>query len=367
MIRALIAIGSNIDPELNVRRALRRLHSHPRFVVEAVSDWYESEAVGPVARPPFINAAVRVSTVLDPGAIRRELRALEAALGRVRSADRYAPRTIDLDLVMVEGVTVADDDLVLPDPDIARWAYLALPLADVAADWEYPQLEATLGEIAAGLDDQGTHTMTKEMTGRDSRYALEDRMEAFPDEVFDPEYEDHVRAMLVALGEDPQREGLVKTPLRVAKAMDFLTSGYSTTLADVVNDAIFESDTDEMVLVRDIEFYSLCEHHMLPFFGRAHVAYIPRGRIIGLSKIARLVDLFSRRLQVLERLTAQIADAIDDALQPYGVGVVVEASHFCMMMRGVQKQGSSMVTSAMRGGFKTDARTRSEFTELIGR
>jgi GTP cyclohydrolase I len=365
--RALIAVGSNIEAEHNVLRALRLLQAHPLFVIDAISRLYASEAIGPDPRPPFINAAVRLSTDLDPLEIRKELRSIEAELGRVRTEDRYAPRTIDLDLAMIEGVTIDDDGLVIPDPEIPSRAYLAFPLADVAPDWEHPS-GATLREIAAGLDDQGTRPMTKEIapTDRTSRYALEGGMEALPDEVFDLEYEAHVRAMLIDLGEDPQREGLVKTPLRVAKAMDFLTSGYTTTLEEVVNNAIFESDTDEMVLVKDVEFYSLCEHHMLPFFGRAHVAYVPKGRIIGLSKIARIVDVFARRLQVQERLTGQIADAVNEVLMPHGVGVVLEASHFCMMMRGVQKQGSSMVTSAMRGGFKSDARTRAEFTELIG-
>ncbi len=345
-------------------RAVRCLCAHPRITVDAVSRFYQSEAVGPEPRPPFINAAVRVRTGLEPPRIREELRSLEADMGRVRTEDRYAPRTIDLDLAMVEGVTMATDGLEIPDPEIPERAYLVRPLADVAPDWVYRG--ATLAEIAERLDDQGTRVMTKDITSLTARYALEDGMEAMPDEVFDAEYEAHVRAMLLELGEDPQREGLVKTPLRVAKAMDFLTSGYTTTLDDVVNNAIFESDTDEMVVVKDIEFYSLCEHHMLPFFGRSHVAYVPKGRIIGLSKIARIVDLFSRRLQVQERLTSQIADAVDEVLSPHGVGVVMEASHFCMMMRGVQKQGSSMVTSAMRGGFKSDPRTRAEFTELIG-
>jgi GTP cyclohydrolase I len=190
-------------------------------------------------------------------------------------------------------------------------------------------------------------------------------MEAATGEVYDPEFEATVRGMLVQLGEDPTREGLARTPLRVAKAMDYLTSGYTGSLEDVVNNAIFESDMDEMVLVKDVEFYSLCEHHMLPFFGKAHIAYLPNRKIIGLSKIARIVDLFSRRLQVQERLTNQIADAVEQVLEPHGVAVVMEASHFCMMMRGVQKQGSSMITSAMRGGFRTNPLTRGEFMELI--
>ncbi|HSG78175.1 MAG TPA: GTP cyclohydrolase I FolE [Acidimicrobiia bacterium] len=191
-------------------------------------------------------------------------------------------------------------------------------------------------------------------------------MEAVANEVYDPEMESTVRAQLELLGEDPDREGLQRTPLRVAKAMDFLTSGYTTTLDDVVNNAIFDAEgAEEMVIVKDIEYYSLCEHHMLPFFGNAAVAYLPNSKIIGLSKVARIVDLFGRRLQVQERLTNQIADAMIEVLDPHGVAVVLEGSHFCMMMRGVQKQGSAMVTSAMRGSFKDSQRTRSEFMDHL--
>ena len=174
----------------------------------------------------------------------------------------------------------------------------------------------------------------------------------------------HVREMIRGLGEDVEREGLVKTPERVEAAMKFLTRGYGQTVDDVIGDAVFEESHEDMILVRDIELYSLCEHHLLPFFGRAHVAYIPHGRILGLSKTARLVDMFARRLQVQERLTDQIADALMTALAPRGVGVVIEAQHFCMMMRGVEKQGSRTVTSAVRGTFRSDNRTRDEFLRL---
>jgi GTP cyclohydrolase I len=174
----------------------------------------------------------------------------------------------------------------------------------------------------------------------------------------------HVRAMLAELGEDPDRDGLLKTPERVDKSLRFLTRGYGQTVAEVIGDALFEEAHESMILVRDIELYSLCEHHMLPFFGRAHVAYVPHGRIMGLSKAARIVDMFARRLQVQERLTDQIADALMDALQPHGVGVVIEAAHFCMMMRGVEKQSSRTVTSALRGIFRDDQRTRDEFLRL---
>ncbi len=188
-----------------------------------------------------------------------------------------------------------------------------------------------------------------------------------PDEVYDAPLEELVRQLLVRLGEKPEREGLRRTPLRVAKALDFLTSGTGMTVEEVVRDALFTEDAKEMVIVRDIEFYSLCEHHMLPFFGRAHVGYLPNGQVIGLSKVARVVDVFARRLQVQERLTNQIADALMKTLRAHGVAVVMEASHTCMMMRGVQKQNSSTVTSAMRGSFENNAHTRGEFMSFIGR
>src|SRR5438270_928064 len=173
-----------------------------------------------------------------------------------------------------------------------------------------------------------------------------------------PRGETLVRKLIEELGEDPEREGLVRTPHRVWESLSFLTEGYDGDVLDVVGDALFEEPYDEMVTVRDIEFYSLCEHHMLPFFGTAHIAYIPNGRVVGLSKLPRIVDLFSHRLQVQERLTSQVAEALDEVLEPRGVAVVLEASHLCMMMRGVQKQSARTTTSAMRGIFKTDQRTR---------
>jgi GTP cyclohydrolase I len=179
--------------------------------------------------------------------------------------------------------------------------------------------------------------------------------------------QDLYREMLVRIGEDPTRDGLLRTPERMEKSMKFLTRGYEMNVTEVLHEALFDVDYDEMVIVKDIEFFSMCEHHLLPFFGKAHIAYVPNGKVIGLSKIPRLVDVFARRLQVQERLTRQIGDAITDAIHPQGVAVILEAQHLCMMMRGVEKQHSSTVTSAMLGVFKTQLQTRNEFLSLVRR
>ena len=171
--------------------------------------------------------------------------------------------------------------------------------------------------------------------------------------------------LLKRIGEDPTRDGLLQTPKRMEKSMAFLTKGYQESVAHVLHGALFDVDYDEMVMVRDIEFYSMCEHHLLPFFGKAHIAYVPNGKVVGLSKLPRIVEVFARRLQVQERLTQQIAEAIEEAIAPQGVGVVIEAQHLCMMMRGVEKQSSLTVTSSLRGVFKTQTQTRSEFLSLV--
>ncbi len=176
---------------------------------------------------------------------------------------------------------------------------------------------------------------------------------------------DAYREILEAMGEDTQREGLVDTPIRAAKAMDFITGGYRQDLDELINGAVFTSDTDEMVIVRNIEMYSLCEHHMLPFIGKCHVAYIPKGKVIGLSKIARIVDYYARRLQIQEVLTKQVATCVNESICAHGVGVVIEAQHMCMMMRGVQKQNSTMTTSCMLGSFRSQQQTREEFLRLL--
>src|SRR6202171_2434334 len=186
-------------------------------------------------------------------------------------------------------------------------------------------------------------------------------------EIAAPALEDLVREILPLLGEDPERDGLQRTPTRVAKALEFLTSGYRADIGKIVNEALYSRTYDQMVIVKDIEFFSLCEHHLLPFFGKMHVAYLPKDKVIGLSKLPRIVDAFARRLQIQERLTQQVAEAISDVISPRGVGVLCEARHFCMMMRGVEKQHSGTVTSAMLGSFRSRKATRDEFLSLVSR
>jgi GTP cyclohydrolase IA len=364
----IISVGSNIEKERNMPEAIRRLRRHRAIEVEKVSRFFESpSADGPEDAPDYFNAAVLVCTHLSPEELRTELRRIEGVLGRQRTGDPSAPRTIDLDIVYF-GDQVADyGDWSLPAPDATTAAHVAVPIADVAPNWVHPVTGMTAYEVVAALPRATLEVkpvMAIQLSSPAHARAVDDFDE--PMDVYAPRFEALVRQQLVELGENPDREGLLRTPLRVAKALDFLTSGYATSLDEVVNNAVFDAEgAEEMVLVKDIEFYSMCEHHMLPFFGRAAVAYLPQGSIIGLSKIARIVDLFARRLQVQERMTNQIADAVGEVLDPYGVAVVIEGKHFCMMMRGVQKQDSSMITSAMRGTFSTDARTRSEFLDLV--
>jgi GTP cyclohydrolase IA len=213
-------------------------------------------------------------------------------------------------------------------------------------------LKSSLLEQVSSRPDRNTHNGQAAQIKATSEIAKEKMMEA-------------VYTMLESVGEDPEREGLLKTPKRVAEAMQYLTSGYNQSLEDLVNGAIFDEGHNEMVLVRDINFFSLCEHHMLPFMGRAHVAYIPNQKVVGLSKLARIVEMYARRLQVQERLTRQIAEAVQEILDPQGVAVVMEATHMCMSMRGVQKPGSWTVTSAMIGVFQDEQKTREEFLNLI--
>jgi GTP cyclohydrolase IA len=366
--RVLITLGSNVEREGNLRLAVSRLRQHPRITLCAVSPVYETAPVGSDDQPPYFNAAIMVETDLRPAALRDALRAIERDLGRVRTEDKYAPRTIDLDIALYGNQRVSVDGRPIPDPDITRFPHLAIPLADVAPDWKHPERGVTLRDIADSLSHSSREirkVMPKVMEHVPTNGHYAATLDGEPGEVYDAELESLVRQLLVRLGEDPEREGLQRTPLRVAKALDFLTSGYRMSEQDIVRDALFSVDCEEMVVVKDVEFYSLCEHHLLPFFGRAHVSYLPNGKVIGLSKVARIIDVFARRLQLQERLTNQVADALMDILGAHGVAVVMEASHFCMVMRGVQKQNSQTVTSAMRGTFRHDARTRAEFTQLI--
>lgn len=225
---------------------------------------------------------------------------------------------------------------------------------NVAGDREKPKPQVNgngngNGRVAIPSLEDGEATQAKQLSELNSKITMTEA----------------VRALLEGVGEDPEREGLLKTPKRVAEALQFLTQGYEQSLETIVNGAIFDENHNEMVLVRDIDLFSLCEHHMLPFMGRAHVAYIPNRKVVGLSKLARIVEMYARRLQVQERLTRQVAEAIQTVLEPQGVAVVVEASHMCMVMRGVQKPGSWTVTSAMLGVFQEDPRTREEFLNLI--
>ncbi len=364
--RAIVAIGSNIEKERNVAEAIRLLRRAPHVTVERVSHFYESPSVGgPEGAPDFFNAAALICTELGPVDLRRALRDIEDELGRQRTDDPDAPRTIDLDIAYFGDVEIDLDGWVLPDPLAGTAPHVAIPIAEVAPDWVHPSDGRTTKEIAEQVGPGEVRiVMAIHLSSPYSPRGLED----FDDvaDVYAPKFEGLVREQLLEIGEDPDREGLQRTPLRVAKAMDFLTSGYSTSLEEVVNNAVFDAEgAEEMVLVKDIEFYSMCEHHMLPFFGKAAVAYLPKGKIIGLSKVARIVDVFARRLQVQERLTNQVGDALTEILDPHGVAVVMEGRHLCMMMRGVQKQESAMITSAMRGTFKDDPRTRNEFLDLI--
>jgi GTP cyclohydrolase I len=367
-VRAVVLAGSNIDRDRCLPEAVRLMRRSNDITVEAVSACFDTVAIGDTPNAPdYYNAAVLVSTSLGPEELRDALRSIEDALGRTRTEDPNEPRTIDLDIVFYSDLVKDFDTWSIPDAGIELHKHVAIPVADVAPDWVHPVSGKTMTEIAAEMSVTSEEATPSK--GPDLSLPYVTRSVGFDidsHDVYAPRLEELIRSQLVEIGEDPEREGLRRTPLRVAKAMDFLTSGYTTSLEEVVNDAIFDAEgAEEMVVVRDVEFYSMCEHHMLPFFGKATVAYLPKGKIIGLSKIARIVDVYARRLQVQERLTNQVADALADVLDPHGVGVVMEGKHLCMMMRGVQKQESNMVTSSMRGTFRSDARTRSEFLSLV--
>jgi GTP cyclohydrolase I len=367
-VDAVVLAGSNIDPDKCVPEAVRHLRRRADLSIVKVSDCYQSSAVGSAeGTPDFVNAAIHLSTALPAEELREVLHAVEDELGRVRSDDPNASRTIDLDIIFYGDLVKDFDGWSLPDPEMELRPHVAVPVAEVVPDWIHPVSGLPAKEIAESLVPEGSADAPEKVIELSPPYVQ--MVQDFDDvsEVYSPRLEALVRAQLEEIGEDPDREGLLRTPLRVAKAMDYLTSGYTTSLEEVVNNAVFDAEgAEEMVLVRDVEFYSMCEHHMLPFFGKATVAYLPKGKIIGLSKIARIVDVYARRLQVQERLTNQVADALAETLDPHGVAVIMEGQHLCMMMRGVQKQESNTVTSSMRGTFRTDARTRAEFLELAG-
>jgi GTP cyclohydrolase I len=365
-VDAVVLAGSNIDPDKCVPEAVRHLRRRADLSVVNVSDCYQSAAVDSAeGTPDFVNAAIHLSTSLPAEELREVLHSVEDDLGRVRTDDPNASRTIDLDIIFYGDLVKDFDGWSVPDPDMEVRPHVAVPVAEVVPDWIHPISGLPAKEIAESLVSADASDAPAKVIELSPPYVRRARDFDDVSEVYSPRLEALVRAQLEEIGEDPDREGLLRTPLRVAKAMDYLTSGYTTSLEEVVNNAVFDAEgAEEMVLVRDVEFYSMCEHHMLPFFGKATVAYLPKGKIIGLSKIARIVDVYARRLQVQERLTNQVADALAEILDPHGVAVIMEGQHLCMMMRGVQKQESNTVTSSMRGTFRTDARTRAEFLEL---
>lgn len=397
MSDAYILIGSNIEREQNYLAAVERLRALGKLV--AVSPVYDTPAVGGADDAPrFYNGAVWLDTPLSPHTLRNALRAVESEMGRVRTANKDAPRPIDLDLVLYGEVALDDGELKLPDPLIFERAFMARALAYLNPDYVIPPDGPTLAELACRLRGKpGEVNQAPEISERVQQLfkkSVEERvgMAQRPSLVapqYDPEWDskfnespdsptlfkpagaplegapgseaahlaiaDAVHTILLNVGEDPSREGLVKTPERVARAYDELLAGYATDPVALVNGALFDADYHDIVLVKDIEFYSLCEHHMLPFFGQVHVAYIPDGQVLGLSKIPRIVEMYARRLQLQERMTQEIADFLQDLLRPRGVAVIVRGQHMCSMMRGVNQQHSQMVTQVMYGEFQERA------------
>lgn len=387
---AFIFLGSNINRERNYPDAVRRVAALGTLL--AVSPVYETVPVGSAPdAPPFYNGALWLHTPLKPHDLRLSLRQIENRMGRVREGDPNAPRTIDLDLVLYNEDVINDGELEIPDPLIFERGFMAQALADVNPDYVIPPDGPTLAELAIQFRSTGelqpVPTISAQMqplvespppenasmsdtdelavlpsnnltfnprTGRplDRERTMYDRRAKQEIEEKRRAIAEAVRSILIHVDEDPTREGLLRTPERVARAYEELLAGYHIDPVALVNGACFEADYHEMVLVKDIEFASLCEHHMLPFFGKVHVAYIPKGRVLGLSKIPRIVDMYSRRLQLQERMTQEIATFLDDLLHPRGVAVIVTGQHMCSMMRGVRKVNSKMVTQAMLGDFE---------------
>jgi GTP cyclohydrolase I len=372
MSQAFVFIGSNIDRDSNFPAAIEQLDGLGRVL--AVSPVYDTPALGPEDGPRFYNGAVLLETDRPPHALRRALRRIETDLGRVRSDDKFAPRPIDLDLVLYGEETIDTPDFKLPDPLIFERPFMARALADIAPEYVIPPDGPTLDELAcrlrprAGEMIQAT-AMSRQVAqlvrgGRRTEPAMmplyntimprtgEPDIDEDIDQPANPEVVEAVRTIIVNVGEDPTREGLLRTPERVARAYTELLSGYHVDPVALVNGAVFQSDYHDLVIVKDIEFYSLCEHHLLPFFGKIHVAYLPDGEVLGLSKIPRIVDMFARRLQIQERMTQEIAEFINDLLHPRGVAVIVSGQHMCSMMRGVKKGQAKMLTQTMLGEFQ---------------
>jgi GTP cyclohydrolase I len=369
--KAYLSLGSNMDPERNMKAAVGLLE---RFgTVEAVSSVWETDPLDGRQQPDYLNASVLLETELGAEPlISQAIPWIEDLLGRVRTDDRFAPRSIDIDLMLFNNDILELDSRRIPSPEILQRPFVAVTLAEISPEHVHPETKTTLRSIA---DEFALES--ESMRLRDDVHLqplVVEPMEAIraacrivpvAQERSDP-IEQLVEVVLCEIGEDVDREGLRDTPERVARMYREVTEGYRIDPESVVSDALFTVDYDEMVVVKDIDYFSLCEHHLLPFFGCAHVAYVPDGKVIGLSKIPRIVELFARRLQVQERMTRQIADFVEKVLKPKGVGVVIEGAHMCTIMRGVQKPNARMVTSAMLGGFRDNAKTRAEFLGLIG-
>lgn len=360
LIQAFVGVGSNIEPRRNIQAALVRLARRVR--VTGVSTFYRTPALDRPDQPAFLNGVWRIETDLAPRALKLDvLRGIERSLGRVRTADRYAPRTIDLDLLLYGDLTVDEPDLRIPDPDIRKRPFIVVPLLELAPDLVMPDTGLPPARVARDPMPPGAGEALD--ADPDFTKVLQSKVRIMNEE----RVAELVRQLLIEIGENPEREGLLRTPIRVAKSMAFLTRGYSMSPRDIINEAIFESHANNMIIARDIEVYSLCEHHMLPFYGRCHIGYIAKRKVLGISKLARIVECFARRLQIQERLTAQIAKEIMESVDAQGVGVVMECRHLCMIMRGVEKQNSVMTTSSVLGSFLDDVATRTEFLNLISR
>lgn len=399
---AYIFLGSNIERETNFPEAVQRLRALGEIV--AISPVYDTTPLGgDLDAPRFYNGAVWITTDLSPHALRNALRQIEQEMGRVRTADKYAARTIDFDIALYGELMMHDGDLQIPDPALFERPFMAHALAHLNPDYVIPPDGPTLGELAWRLcarpgdmvevtelslqlqqwvstspkeqlrmsehkgpntrgydDDEWGNPMPELETAR----TLPEMRVATDKEGSREAIADAVRTILLHVGEDPERDGLLKTPDRVAKAYDELLAGYHVDPVTMINDAFFDTEYTDMVVVKNIEFFSLCEHHMLPFFGKAHVAYIPDGKVLGLSKIPRIVEMYARRLQLQEKMTQEIADFIQDLLHPRGVAVIVTGQHMCSMMRGVKKPDAKMVTQVMYGAFQ-DSEIRKQLNERL--